>query len=66
LYLRDRLYLLVAIAKQRLELPGSLHQTLQIISVSALEKIPLHQLFEKNDTTNESLDTDIQLEINGF
>jgi hypothetical protein len=48
LYLRDRLYLLVAIAKQRLELPGSLHQTLQIISVSALEKIPLHQLFEKN------------------
>jgi IS4 transposase len=59
-------YLLVAIAKQRLELPGSLHQTLQIISVSALEKIPLHQLFEKNDTTNEPLDTGIQLEINGF
>ena len=59
-------YLLVAIAKQRLELPGSLHQTLQIISVSALEKIPLHQLFEKHDTTNVSLDTGIQLEINGF
>lgn len=59
-------YLLVAIAKQRLELPGSLHQTLQIISISALEKIPLHQLFEENDTTRESLDTGIQLEINGF
>ena len=59
-------YLLVAIAKQRLELPGSLHQTLQIISISALEKIPLHQLFEKDDTTNKPLDTGIQLEINGF
>jgi len=45
-------YLLFAIAKHRLGLPGSLHQTLQIISVFALEKIPLHQLFEKNDTTN--------------
>jgi hypothetical protein len=59
-------YLLVAIAKQRLELPGSLHQVLQIISISALEKIPLHQLFEKNDTTHEPLDTGIQLEINGL
>lgn len=59
-------YLLVAIAKHRLELPGSLHQTLQIISISALEKIPLYQLFGKNDTTNEPLDTGIQLEINGF
>lgn len=59
-------YLLVAIAKQRLALPGSLHQTLQIISISALEKLPLHQLFEKNDTTNTPVDTCIQLEINGF
>lgn len=59
-------YLLVAIAKHRLELPGSLHQILQVISISALEKIPLHQLFEKNDTTEQPPDTDIQLEINGF
>jgi hypothetical protein len=59
-------YLLVAIARQRLKLPGSLHQTLQIISISALEKIPIHQLFEKNDTTTAPLDTGIQLEINGF
>jgi len=59
-------YLLVAIAKHRLELPGSLHQTLQIISISALERIPLHQLFAKNDTTNESRDAGIHLEINGF
>ena len=59
-------YLLVAIAKQRLALPGSLHQTLQVISISALEKVPLYQLFEKNDTTNTPFDTGIQLEINGF
>ncbi len=59
-------YLLVAIAKQRLELPESLHQILQIISISALEKIPLHQLFEKYDTTNDPPNTGIQLEINGF
>lgn len=59
-------YLLVAIAKQRLGLPGSLHQTLQIISISAFEKIPLRQLFEKNDTTDEPSDKGIQLEINGF
>ena len=59
-------YLLVAIAKHRLELPGSLHQILQIVSISALEKIPLQQLFERNDTTNQPLDTGIQLEINGF
>lgn len=59
-------YLLVAIAKQRLKLPGSLHQTLQIISISALEKIPLHQLFEENDTTEGMAGDGIQLEINGF
>jgi hypothetical protein len=59
-------YLLVAIARNRLELTASLHQVLQIISISALEKLPLHQLFEKNDTTSEPLDTGIQLEINGF
>ena len=59
-------YLLVAIAKQRLSPPASLHQILQVISISALEKVPLHQLFEKNDTTKETFNTPIQLEINGF
>jgi hypothetical protein len=59
-------YLLVAIAKHRLNLSRSLHQVLQIISLSSLEKLPLHQLFDKNDTTNEPFDTGIQMEINGF
>lgn len=59
-------YLLVAIAKRQLALPGSLHQVLQIVSVSALEKVPLPELFTKDDTTEDGFDTPIQLEINGF
>lgn len=59
-------YLLVAITKQENALPGNLHQLLQVISIAALEKIPLPQLFAKIDTTKEQLDTAIQLQINGF
>ncbi len=59
-------YLLVAIAKREMALPGSLHQVLQIISISALEKVPLPELFTKDDTTECDIDTPIQLVINGF
>jgi hypothetical protein len=59
-------YLLVAIAKREYALPGSLHQVLQVISIAALEKIPLPELFAKNYTTEASFDIPIQLEINGF
>ncbi len=59
-------YLLVAIAKQESALPHSLHEILQVISISALEKVPLAELFVKLDTTNTVFDTPIQLEINGF
>jgi len=59
-------YLLVAIAKRENALPGSLHQVLQVISIAALEKIPLPELFAKLDTTNDPFDTGIQLEISGF
>jgi hypothetical protein len=38
-------YLLVAIAKKQLGLPQSLHQILQVISVSVFETIPLAELF---------------------
>lgn len=38
-------YLLVAIAKKELGLPQSLHQMLQVISVSAFEPVPLLDLF---------------------
>jgi len=59
-------YLLVAIAKRENVLPGSLHQVLQVISIAALEKIPLPELFAKIDTTNDNIDIGNQLELNGF
>jgi hypothetical protein len=42
-------YLLVAIAKKRLDLPQSLYTILQILSVSVFEKTPLVQLFSQSD-----------------
>jgi len=39
-------YLLVAIVKKRLNLPGSLHTILQILEVNLFEKIPISQLVE--------------------
>ena len=59
-------YLLVAIAKKENALPQSLHQVLQVVSLSCLEKVPLVELFAKHDTMNEPFDIPIQLEINGF
>ena len=59
-------YLLVAIAKREYALPGSLHQILQIVSISALEGIPLPELFMKHHTTEMQFDIPFKLEINGF
>ena len=42
-------YLLVAILHKELKLPGSLHRTLQILSVHPFEKIALHELLMKNE-----------------
>jgi IS4 transposase len=53
-------YLLVAIAKRELKLEKSLYEILQILSVSAFEQIPVHQLFAKDSQTeihNKSLNT---------
>ena len=38
-------YLLVAIIHKQLGLPGTLHRTLQLLSVHPFEKMPLHELF---------------------
>jgi Transposase DDE domain/Domain of unknown function (DUF4372) len=46
-------YLLVAIAKKEFDLPQSLHQILQVISVSVFESVPLPELF-----TNRLIHTD--------
>lgn len=59
-------YLLVAIAKREMALPASLHQVLQIASISALEKVPLPELFAEDYTSDHHVDTPIQMEINGF
>jgi hypothetical protein len=59
-------YLLVAIAKREMALPGTLHQILQILSISALEKVPLPELFANDATTESMFDIPIQLEIRDF
>lgn len=42
-------YLLVAIARKELDLEHSLYQTLQIVSVSAFEQVPLAELFARSN-----------------
>ena len=56
-------HLLVAIAKQRKNLPASLYEILQVVSVSSLEQIPLGELFVKLDTRERQFDIPNQLEI---
>jgi len=42
-------YLLVAIVKKRLDLPGSLYTLLQILSVTLFEKMPISQALRQKD-----------------
>jgi hypothetical protein len=56
----------VAIAKKENVLRQSLHQVLQVVTLSCLERVPLVDLLVKHDKTNEPFDIPIQLEINGF
>lgn len=59
-------YLLVAIAKKHFQLPQTLHQILQVFSVSAFEQTPIPELFTKQ-TSDESLaEATNQLEFNGL
>ena len=57
-------YLLVAIAKRRLNLPHSLWEILQIVSIASMEQVALPELLAKIDTTIEHVDILKQLEIN--
>jgi IS4 transposase len=57
-------YLLVAIAKKELRLSGSMHQILQIVSISAFDKVPLNEMFINLDTTNSHINTQMVLAIN--
>jgi len=42
-------YLMVAIIHKELNLPGTLHRTLQLLSVHPFEKTPMHELLTDND-----------------
>jgi hypothetical protein len=53
LWIAVSVYVLIAIIKKRLDLPGSLHEMLQILSLSLFERTPLLQLFAKSQLHNE-------------
>lgn len=57
-------HLLVAIAKRRKHLPGSLYEILQVVSVASMEQIPMEELLVKVDTSARDVDTPNQLEFN--
>ena len=45
-------YLMVAILHKQLGLPGTLHRTLQLLSVHPFEKTPLHELLTEMDSNH--------------
>ncbi len=47
-------YVLIAIAKKRLHLPNSLHEILQILSLTMFETIPINQLLTPTDPNKHS------------
>lgn len=59
-------YVLVAIVSKELRLEQSLSTTLQILSVSAFEKVPLHQLLAKTDLASLDIDNPNQLVFSGL
>ena len=59
-------YLLVAIVKKRLDLPGSLYTLLQVLSVTLFEKMPISQALQKTEYTNPNLIPQNQLILFDF
>ena len=59
-------YVLIAIVSKELKLEQSLSTTLQILSVNAFEKVPLHQLLVNNDLAESQPDDNNQLVFNGL
>jgi len=56
-------YVLVAIVKKRLQLPGSLYQTLQILSLTMFERMPLNQLLARAAIDDIDVDPRKQLSL---
>ncbi len=54
-------YLMVAILHKQLKLPGSLHRTLQVLSVHPFEKVPIDQLLAETQNQSNDIDNPNQL-----
>jgi hypothetical protein len=54
-------YLMIAIIHKQLSLPGTLHRTLQLLSVHPFEKAPLHELFTEIEFKATSAENPNQL-----
>lgn len=56
-------YVLIAIVKKRLSLEPSLYTILQLLSVTAFEKMPLDQLLRQTEAANQPSHADKQLNL---
>jgi len=59
-------YLMVAILHKQLNLPGTLHRTLQLLSVHPFEKTSLHELFTETEFNAPPTDNPNQLLLLGL
>lgn len=59
-------YVLAAIARKRLNLPVSLYSFLQVLGMTAFEKMPILQLFERSDSGGDSSGCPNQLSLLDF
>ena len=56
-------YVLVAIVKKRLNLPRSLYENLQILSLTLCEQMPLDELFAQIDIGQNDSETHNQMKL---
>ena len=59
-------YVLVAILRKRLVLEASLHEILQVLSLTLFEKVPILQAFQASDSQSDSPDSGNQLILFDF
>lgn len=59
-------YALVAILKKKLKLTKSMHEILQILSLSLFDKMALQQLLSEDQSTSHNDPTEKQLRLDGF
>ncbi len=66
IYIAITTYVLIAIAKKKLNLTQDLHTVLQVLSVSCIEKTPLLSAFSDQTFRKDEPTTQIQLNLLGF